>query len=186
VQSGGIRAFLVNVLHVLTHLVSRKCRNSLTSSRRHGSHITKALFIARQSNAVKLQTINFWFFFSVSSAVPGILLHNLVFKVAHKYKSIARIEVRWMGRPQSLPVVLSPKSLYKQILNLFAALKYFLKFKLIFVRHLEGWRRGQYSTPKSRNQISHGCNVILLKNGILSAAKTSKHTQVKKSGWSLI
>jgi len=63
-----------------------------------------------------------------------------------------------MGKPEPLSVILSPKSLYKQNLNFFAAFQFFLWFKypkLIFARHLEFWSRGQYSTSKSRNHISH-------------------------------
>jgi hypothetical protein len=180
-----MRAFLVNVLHVVTHHASIWCWNCLTSSRRHVSHVTGALFIARQIYAVQLQTLNFWTFSFVPSAVPTALLHKLVFKVTHKYKSIARIEVRWMGRPQLLPVILSPKSLYKQSLKLFAAFKYILKFKypkLIFVRNLERWRCEKYNTSKSRNQISHWYNLMLLKNGILTAVKTSKQNPSQEIG----
>ena len=111
VQSRGMCAFLVNVLPVFNHHASRRHWSYLTLSRRRGSHVTNALFIALQSYSMQLQTQNLWIFLFVSSAVPGVLLHNLAFKLAHKHKAFARTEVRWMGRPQTLPVILSRKSL---------------------------------------------------------------------------
>jgi len=88
-------------------------------------------------------------FFSISSAMPGLWLHNLVFKLAHKYKSIARIEVRWMGRPQFLPFFSVTKITLQKKLKIFCCVQiYKINFFQTF-RWLKTWTIQYIEKPES-------------------------------------